>query len=248
MTSPDPTAPLDLDSIRAEYDQLRPESGELADNIPPLLSALAAARVELAEAKRDLKREAQRARMASQHARKCDAQVADADAEVARLKSWLADANARWLRHQADDHPVDEPRATGGLITDPPPFDDGPAALVVPAATPQADPIADDDTRCHLMERESRDRDLVHSRKCWCQDDVAAVPGVGEQAATTCGHQYWGGLRQPGDRPILCTLPPHTVGDHAEPETHSSWSPEPGQWGNVATGDPKAALPTSGQA
>lgn len=67
--------------------------------------------------------------------------------------------------------------------------------------------------------------------------DATAEPA--DEPKATCGSQYWGGLRQPGDRPILCTLSPHEESDHEEPETESFWSREPNQWGYVAIGDPR---------
>lgn len=56
------------------------------------------------------------------------------------------------------------------------------------AAVPKADPISDDDTRCHLMDRENRNRDLVHSRKCWCQ---VAAPKADEHKANACICDTW---------------------------------------------------------
>lgn len=107
-------APTDLDQVRARHevalrwlregysydDNFNQAALLIRDDVPALLDELAKTRAELTRAE-------QRARMATQHARRCDAQVADADAEVARLQSWLADERAKWLRHQAEDHPVD---------------------------------------------------------------------------------------------------------------------------------------------
>lgn len=57
-----------------------------------------------------------------------------------------------------------------------------------------------------------------------------------------CGHQHARFLRQPGDQPILCTLPAEHDGDHGEPETRSHWDRN-SNFGYVATGDPRALKP-----
>lgn len=68
-------------------------------------------------------------------------------------------------------------------------------------------------------------------------DDTHSLVGDGEQDTATCGHPaIW--LRQPGNRPILCTLPAGHDGDHQEPATQSHWSHN-GEHGNVQTGDPR---------
>jgi hypothetical protein len=190
-------------------------------DVPAVLvaaDALAAAREELAEAKREEERYRQEVRdsatTAGRALRELDAlKVQYAGIQIERD---LANEQLRGWRKRAAEQ------------------------RTVSAAAPQAEPIADDDTRCHLMERETTNRDLVHSRRCWCQDaapQVAAVPGDGEQAATTShgwtSHGYaCCGKAKTGERPnarARCMGNPRCAKCKAEAERIHATLPTSGQ-------------------
>lgn len=78
------------------------------------LGELTAAREELAKTRAELAKAQQLEAMAGRHAQQRDADLRDAEVTIQRLKTRLAEGDARWSRHMADEHPItaDEPLYT----------------------------------------------------------------------------------------------------------------------------------------
>lgn len=65
---------------------------------------------ELAKTRAELKRAQRLEAMAGRHAQARDADLNDAEVTIARLKARLAEGDARWSRHMADEHPIQSDR------------------------------------------------------------------------------------------------------------------------------------------
>lgn len=66
-----------------------------------------AAREELAKTRAELAKAQQMEAMAGRHAQQRDADLRDAEVTIQRLKTRLAEGDARWSRHMADEHPIE---------------------------------------------------------------------------------------------------------------------------------------------
>ena len=167
-------APTDLDASVPTLD--------VPDLMPvveaELRAALAAAREELAKTRAELAKAQQMEAMAGRHAQQRDADLKDAEVTIQRLKTRLAEGDARWSRHMADEHPI-EVEANHATTAEPADWDDvqlpsqgrvvGHGVLTV---TRTAEPAAEPKAPFALEVPPGCPRDC----KAWCKAYEEGVP------------------------------------------------------------------------